>query len=113
MKGLDYASMQFWLDVAQIIVMLAVAVYTYLSNRSKANKDATEKLSERISEVNCRVSTLETKVAHLPDDDDISEIHEKINEVGKNTSQMSGELIAINRTLSLINEHLINNGHRP
>jgi len=103
MKGVDYSSWQFWLDVAQIIALLVMAVYTHLANRSKANKGTIELLSDRVGK-------LEADVSHLPDHNDIGALHDKVNGVSNTVSTINGQLVAINHTLSLINEHLINGG---
>ena len=100
MPELDYSSLQFWFDIAQTLVMIFVAIYTYMANRTKANKQAIEDMGERVSK-------LETEVEHLPDHDDIGALHNKVNGVSDTVSTISGQLSAMNNTLSLINEHLI------
>lgn len=104
MKGVDYSSWQFWLDIAQIIALLLMVIYTHLANRSKANKGTIEQLSERVGK-------LEADVSHLPDHDDIGALHDKVNGVSNIVSTISGQLASVNNTLTLINEHLINGGN--
>lgn len=103
--GLDYSSAQFWFDVLQTLVMVFVAIYTYMANRSKVNKKAIEQMGERVNKV-------EIQIKHLPDHDDIGALHDKINGVNSTVSTISGQLNAVHHTLSLINEHLIN-GRQP
>ena len=103
MPELDYSSLQFWFDIAQTLVMIFVAIYTYMANRTKANKQAIEDMGERVSKV-------EIQIKHLPNHDDIGALHDKVNSVNATVSNIDGQLTALNKTMTLINEHLISGG---
>jgi hypothetical protein len=104
----DYSAWRFWFDVLQLIGVLFIGVYTWIVNRSKANRTAIDRVDARVSRVQDRVTLLENDVRHLPDHDDLGAIHDKVNTVASGMSHIQGELHAINRTLNLINEHLLN-----
>lgn len=104
---MDYGAWRFWFDVAQTICFVFVAVYTYLMNRTKANRAAIQQVDQRVTHLTERVGQLENDVRHLPDHDDLGAIHEKVNVVAAGMGEIKGELGAINRTLGLINEYLL------
>jgi hypothetical protein len=106
--GLDYSHMRFWFDLVQTCFVIGLAIYTWIVNRTKANKDAIDLVDGRVTQIQERVTLLENDVRHLPDHDDLGAIHDKVNVVANSMSSIQGELHAINRTLTLINDHLLN-----
>lgn len=110
--GLDYDAARFWWEVAMTLGLLANFVYQVIVARSKANKEAIAAVAETVDDIDTRVTTLESEVRHLPDHEDLSEIHEKVNAIANGMGVIQGELAALNRTLGLINDHLLNHGGR-
>lgn len=106
--GLDYGQMRFWFDLVQTCFFIGLAIYTWIVNRTKANKSAIDMVDARVGAIQERVTLLENDVRHLPDHDDLGAIHEKVNVIAAGMGQIQGELSALNRTLALINEHLLN-----
>lgn len=109
---LNYDALRFWFDFIQLVAVVALAVYTYLVNRTKANNDAIKALDQQLTQVDKDLREVETVVKHMPTHGDLGQIHEKVNAIGSTTNEIKGELGGINRTLSLINEHLLNGRHK-
>lgn len=109
---MDYDAARFWWEVGMTLGLVANFAYQVIVARSKANRDAIVRVDGRVSIIEHRLAQLETDVRHLPDHEDLSAIHEKVNVVAGTMGEVRGELAAINRTLSLINEHLLNHGSR-
>lgn len=110
MEGIDYDAARFWWEVAMTLGMIFNIAYQYVTSKSKANRSAIDRVDNRVSELTDRVRTLEGDVRHLPDHDDLGAIHEKVNLVANGMEAIRGELAAVNRTMQLINEHLLNGG---
>lgn len=117
--NMDYSQARFWFDILQTIGVLVLAVYTWLTNRHKANRDAItqvdknhkaaiEDIHGHLHEINRKVDLQERDIRHLPNHEDISRLHEKVNKVGESIKEVQGELKNINRTMALVNDHLLN-----
>ena len=96
------------LQIVQILVTAAVTLYAWRISRDRAQRAELDALDAEIGSVRERVQSLEADLRHLPSHDDLSGIHEKINGVARGLEGMRGELVQMNRTLGLINEHLLN-----
>lgn len=112
MTEIDYTAWRFWWDVVITLMLGVNVIYTWVVNRSKANASAIKSVDNRVSKLDSRVGRLESDIHHLPSHDDLGAIHEKVNDVAKGMEGLRGELSAINRTLGLINEHLLNGGRK-
>lgn len=108
MSEFDYTAWRFWWDVVITVLLGANVVYSWVVNRSKANASAIKEVDTKVIDLKERVTELENEVKHLPDHDDLGALHEKVNSVDRGIGELKGELRAINRTMQLINEHLIN-----
>ncbi|MDH5785341.1 MAG: DUF2730 family protein [Chromatiales bacterium] len=109
---LDYGQFRIWFDLVQTFVMVALAIYTWIVNRTKVNKAAIDRVDNRVIRLQERVTLLENDVRHLPNHDDLGDIHEKVNTIASGMGKIEGELTALNRTLGLINDHLLNGGRK-
>lgn len=98
---------RFFGDLLMGSVVIGNTVYTWLVNRTRVNKAAIESLRGDLHGIRGRVVVLETEVRHLPDHDDLGELHEKVNQVANVMGEMKGEMHGINRTLTLIHESLL------
>lgn len=112
MGDIDYTAVRFWWDAAITVLLAVNVVYTWVINRTRVNKAAIDRVDGRVGGMEHRLTQLESDVRHLPDHDDMGHIHEKINGVDSAMRRIEGELTALNRTMSLINEHLLNKGSR-
>lgn len=89
-------------------ILLFIAIYTWLSNRDKASKEAIAKVGENVSHIDNRVGKLEEAIKHVPDDHDLDVLHKRITEVSESQKNMQGELHQMNLTLGRIHEYLLN-----
>ena len=102
----DYQTLQLALHAVEMIGIL----FVWLSNRSKATRSAIDRVDERVSDLATRTQSLETRLDHMPSDQHIQDIHEKINEVAKGQAESLGEQKAMRRQLEQINEYLLKGG---
>lgn len=120
-NDVNWAATSFGFNLAQTLFMAGVTIYVWWTNRSRATKSAIEEvdskvtvikrdLDVRLNKLDQRLSLTEQTIKHLPDHEDLGAIHEKVNEVARTMSEMSGELRGMNRTLTLMNDYFINGG---
>lgn len=96
------------LQIVQILVTAAVTLYAWRISRDRAQRAELDAMDTEIGAVRDRVQSIEADLRHIPSHDDLAGIHEKINGVARGLEGMRGELVQMNRTLGLINEHLLN-----
>lgn len=59
---------------ASALIAISAIVFTMLSNRARATKEAVDGLEARVSETERRADRLETAIKHLPDKDAVTEL---------------------------------------
>jgi hypothetical protein len=108
---MDYNAWKVWIDLAQLILWALLGIYTWFSNRHRVTNKRIESLEtsvdERIDGQSERIIRIEERLSHLPGQADLGELHEKVNELSTSTGEVRGEIRAIHRTVSMINEHLM------
>jgi hypothetical protein len=104
---LDWNMWRFFGDLLMGAVVTANTLYTWFANRSRVNKAAIDSLEKELHGIRGRVGVLESEVKHLPNHDDLGDLHEKVNRVAHGMERMGGQLDGINRTLGLIHESLL------
>ncbi|WP_275100133.1 DUF2730 family protein [Sedimenticola hydrogenitrophicus] len=106
----DYGAARFWFDVAHLGGLFGLGVYTWIVNRTKANRGAIDRVDSRVSAIDLRLSQLETDVRHLPDHDDLGEIHEKVNTIAGSMKKIEGHLDSLNGNFALLFQDRLNQG---
>jgi len=118
---MDYAALKFWLSAAEAIIVTALFIYTWWTNRQRATKAAIRRVEEnvaseikivnaRLGEHNDRLLSIERELQHLPNTKDIHEVHYRVDQVGQGVSNLEGQMTQINTTLHLIQQHLMGTG---
>lgn len=95
------------LDLSTTIGLIVLGIYTWYSNRHKALKTDIEKVDERVDGLSDRMLEAESAIKHMPNHDTLSRIHERINGMGETLSHVEGQTESMNRTLQLIQRHLM------
>lgn len=118
MVDLNYDAVRVAIDVVQVLGLVGVSLYTWFSTRHRATKDAitrvddqrkadVARVDERLKEHGDRLLTLEQQVNHLPDNNAIGTVHRRIDDVGQGLKGVEGQMMQMNTTLRLIQEHLL------
>lgn len=111
---LDYKALPFWWTVGQSVFLAGLYLYTWLSNRQKANTTAIERLrdalTEDLNDLDDRVIRIETIIQHLPTHEDVGRLHTRINETNESLKHIDGKLTQIDHTTKMINEYLLDRG---
>jgi hypothetical protein len=70
-------------------------------------RDEMERRSKKQDE---RILIVERDLKHAPNDDDLKELHQKINAIATVVGEANGTLSGLQRSVDLMTEHLINRG---
>ncbi|CAA0097690.1 Uncharacterised protein [BD1-7 clade bacterium] len=112
--NLDYKALGFALSLFQFIYMVILSVWLWNDNKHKATKQSIEDLADqlkaKIKNQDDRLIRVESDLEHLPDHEDMTTIHTRINESAQSLNAMRGELKQINNTMQLMHTYLLNGG---
>ncbi len=138
-QPLDYNAWKFWLDIAQLIGLIVIGLYTWWANREKVNSkrfktletkvgdrvtkvalDAIEKEREercerhreRTGSIEGEMKGFKADLKHLPTKDDIGRVHARMDTVASEIDQAVGELRATTRQVNLVLESLLQRDKR-
>jgi hypothetical protein len=117
---INYDALRILFDGAQVLGLGAVSLYTYVSNRRRATKEAIAAVEVKhdldLNAVEAhlqahgdRILRAEQQIEHLPDGDKIGEVHYRIDQVGQGVKGLEGEMKQMNQTLRLIQGYLLEN----
>lgn len=120
LEGVDYGAMRFFLDAAQALGLLVLFVYTWITQRSKANRNLIdqveqkhdergEELEGRMKRVEHDVGLLHQQVQQVPTHYDLGRVYERLNGVSEQVENLSGQFSGLSHQLSLISQHLLSN----
>lgn len=127
MSPIDYEFWKFWIAVANFVGTVVLAAYIFLTSRSRVNTTRIDKLEEHtdgridkleqhvhqnISDHDKRLERVEERNKHQPTHEDFKSVHEKINGVSDNVSDINGRLTGMDKNLTLIQEFLMNEGKK-
>jgi len=121
--GFDYAAAKFWLDLAITICAAGAGVYAYVRTRHTANANdirvlrdwVLSELTQRDTSMKMtdnRITVIERDVQHAPTHDQIADLHDRLTLVGKELSEVVGQMKAYNRQVGMINEYLLRQSNR-
>ncbi|MDR5857937.1 DUF2730 family protein [Halomonas eurihalina] len=108
MDGFDYSQGKFWIDLLQLVGLVALGIYTHITHRSKANSQAIEEVRNHVISIERRVDVLENRQAQAPTHGDLAILHKRVTNATETMERLAGEFQATNRQLGLIHEHLLN-----
>ena len=107
MEAFDYRLLDFWWNIIQTAILAVIALYTWLVNRTKANRAAITVVNEKVDGLHYRVTIIEHELEHLPGNETISRLHSRIDQVAQGVRHLEGEMKQINQTLHLIQQDLL------
>lgn len=107
---IDYKAAAFWWQVLLTAVNMIGWAYVIVTSKQKANTKAINGIESSINKLEKRISLVERDVENLPDHEDVSGLHHRINEANDKLSAMKGQLTQINTNMHLIHEFLLNGG---
>lgn len=85
-------------QILQYALLIGIFLFTLFSRREAAK-------AAEVKELTARLTKLESKVEHLPTSNQFNQLMAEVRE-------LNGKQTAMNYTLNLINENLINNSNK-
>lgn len=116
----DYEAAKFWMGFIQLVGLVALFVYTHITNKSKANAGAIntvrrdmesmyDHLEERVSRAERRQDVFESRMESAPTHADLSKVYDRLNDAAEEISGVSGQMRQLSHQLSMVNQYLLNN----
>lgn len=113
---MDYTAADFWWKVFITVINMGIGAYLFWERHS----DGTTRriaametdLDTRMDNHASRLARVESRIETLPNHNDLTALHERINEVSKNIHTLTGEMTGAKTTLGLIHQYLLNGGKR-
>lgn len=109
MNGTD---MKFWLDLAQWLVTIGLAVSVWLrkpgEDAGAAVKALKESVDEELSTVNTRLATLDERVRHMPTSDELAELEGTVKAVSAQIDGLREGVKTMRIQLNRIEEYIMN-----
>lgn len=91
---------------------LAIGVWLYLEKRSDRTNQRIDDVEGVLDEHGTTLATLRANAASAPTHGDLGDLHDRVTEVAKGVSALTGEFVTVRNVLQLIHEHLLRGG-RP
>ena len=108
----DYKAAEFWFSVGQWIFNGFVAVYLWISRTQTVTIDKITDLDRRMDDAEKSIIKVCSDLDNLPGQQDFRDLRREITELTRELCEAQGKLIVIDRTFSLINEFLNNEGSK-
>lgn len=109
---LDYKALSFGLQALNTFGLIVVGVYSWISNRHKANASSIEAVKDQVLEdmtkIESRFARVESEIRHLPTHNDMGAVYERVNEVAETLSALQGQLQQMNSGVQMIHQYLLN-----
>lgn len=104
-------------NIAHAMMTGAVGFYVWLVKKAQIGEERLvrmeKKIGSRLDEHDHRLSKVEAACIYSPTHKDLGKIYERINEMSCQVNGMSGAVTALQESVNLIHEHLLNrNGGR-
>lgn len=137
MPKIDYTALWFWLNVGHLVITAAIGVYVWWANREKVTAGKFARLEKQVGEritrgeleefkteqkerlgrhrkemvdMANRLIRIESDICHLPGQQAIENLGNRITALHGSLSEFSGKLQGVHRAVDLINQFLIEKG---
>lgn len=119
---MNYDALKAWIDLAQFVWIIGATIWAFWGSKDKAIRAKLGKHAESIGEIDVRITRIEESSKHVPTHEDLSVMHEKMNELSQMVERIGGDvratkaevagvrglIVPMQRTIELVNEHLLN-----
>lgn len=127
----SFEAVRLSLELLQLIGLIALAIYTHITGKSKANAKAIGEITKtnidannairrdfeaglkiletRVNKTERTNEVLENKLSQAPNHADLSKMYDRMNLIAESMERQNGQLQALTHQLSMVNEYLLNN----
>lgn len=97
-----------YIYIAAGLLSLGAYIYTWLTSRSKANSSSIAGISQRLEEQDTRIAVIEKDLQQIPGvREDVGRVFERVDDVSKTTHNIDGQMDQLNRSMTVILQHLV------
>jgi len=118
---MNYDEMKVWVDLAQFLWIIGATIWAFWGDKDRAIRAKLSAHAASLGTIDVRVARIEEASEHAPSHNDLTGMHEKLNEVTAKIERIGGDVRAVKaelggvrdlitpmqRTLELVNEHLL------
>ena len=104
---MEYAGLQFYLNVILAVIMVANLIYTWFLNRDRVSTARIKDVERAIESHRERLARAEERLKSAPTHADMGALHERINAVYGSLEKLAGEVSGLSRNVNLIHQHLL------
>lgn len=109
---MDTESIKFAINIAQFVMLIALAAYTYLGDQTKATSSRVAALetdlTDKYEEHSERISRLEVSVDGQLTHKDLADLYESINKLAATVNQLVGETKLQSDCLRMMINNMVN-----
>lgn len=98
-----------YLGIAAILIALATTLYNWLTSSSRHNEESIEKHGDRLSELESKVTKIDSEMQHMPDKTSQHRLELAMTEMAGETKLMAEALSTTTRTVRRMEDFLLNN----
>ncbi len=114
MKTPDLPVLKFAFDVVQTVIMVGISIYVWIVTNHKVNSQKITELEEKhngeLDGLKNRLTAIETRLDHMPDREQISRIHQRIDELNQSVFEVQGVMKGLADNNAMILQTLIKQG---
>lgn len=121
-KAVDYQAIRFWIDIGILAWALMVSGFVIWDRRNKVTQEAIQTLKYEVAKeladmrmnLDVRRQHIDEALAHVrarqadtPTRSDLAQLYTAINEVSSVSIELRGTVHALQNTMQMINQHLL------
>lgn len=119
MDAFNWDAARFFVDVLYIMGLVGVAIYAFVTNRSKLNAGAIVGMDAKLDDHEVRIVRLEEYDQHAPNRDDIERLHSRVSnvkdavgDVATTVGALAEAVGGLKKSVDLLNKHHMEGGRK-
>lgn len=124
--NVDFVAIRWWIDFGLVLLVVATQGFNFWDRRNKVTQEAVAKLrgdfmqelavlkidlETRRRRIDDHLEGVKTRLSDTPTRPDLARLHEAIGDVSQVANQLRGTVESLQGTISLINQHLLEQRH--
>lgn len=109
---IDYSALDFWWKTSITLINLAIGAYLFWERHNDATSKRIQHLEtdvdKRLDNHSRQLSRIDEHLKHVPTDNDLNVIHQRIDALLSEFKEVKGEFHAANHMLKVIHQHMLN-----
>lgn len=110
-KAVDYQGIRFWIDIGMLAWAFMVSGFVIWDRRNKVTQEAIQTLKHEVAKerqhIDEALAHVRARQADTPTRSDLAQLYTAINEVSSVSIELRGTVHALQNTMQMINQHLL------